>query len=249
MKLTDYYTDLHAANRKKALLISFCVHALLLLALFFGVQWKTKNESAKAEDVFWLPESLAQEPPPTAPSNSKKETAPIKNTEPLLPKPPEIVAKAEKKNPEKEKREIRRPPVPKPDFTRDLRQEERQQENLRQQVEKEAAITLKNAERDAAKAAWIDKIRAKIRGNVVLPPALRGNPKVCFKIRLLPTLEVLNVELMQSSGYPVLDTAVERAIAKSSPLPNPESQEHFERNLTLAYCPDEPCPQNPICKQ
>jgi len=88
-----------------------------------------------------------------------------------------------------------------------------------------------------ARARWADRIRAKIRGNIVLPPELPGNPEAVFDVELLPTGEVLAAKLRKSSGVKTYDDAVERAILKSSPLPLPERGEVFERRLELTFRP------------
>jgi colicin import membrane protein len=90
-----------------------------------------------------------------------------------------------------------------------------------------------------ARAQWADRIRAKIRGNIVLPPDLAGNPEAVFDVELLPTGEVLTAKLRRSSGVRTYDDAVERAILKSSPLPLPERGEVFERRLELRFRPKE----------
>ena len=49
-------------------------------------------------------------------------------------------------------------------------------------------------------ADWVDKVSAKIRGNIVLPPDIKGNPEAIFDVVQLPTGEVLSVKLRKSSG-------------------------------------------------
>ncbi|MGH8746055.1 MAG: energy transducer TonB, partial [Burkholderiales bacterium] len=94
------------------------------------------------------------------------------------------------------------------------------------------------ATRSKALAAWADKIRAKIRGNIVLPPGIQGNPEAVFEIHLLPTGEVLpNVEIKKSSNNTALDNAIVRAILKSSPLPKPDDPGVFDRRIEVTYRP------------
>lgn len=88
-----------------------------------------------------------------------------------------------------------------------------------------------------ARAGYVDKIRAKIKGNIVLPPDIKGNPEAVFDVVQLPTGEVLSAKLRKSSGVRAYDEAVERAILKSSPLPRPERSEVFERHLELKFRP------------
>ena len=91
--------------------------------------------------------------------------------------------------------------------------------------------------RSAAQADWVRRIQAKIRGNVVLPPDLPGNPEAVFEVIQLPTGEILETQLRKSSGVRSYDEAVQRAIVKSSPLPRPDRPDLFSRTLTLRFRP------------
>jgi colicin import membrane protein len=107
-----------------------------------------------------------------------------------------------------------------------------EQQRIKEQLARDAA-----AARSRALATWTDKIRAKIRGNIVLPPDLKGNPEALFLVTQLPTGEVLQAQLVISSGHTAYDEAVYRAILKSSPLPKPDSPGLFERELKLTFRP------------
>ena len=91
--------------------------------------------------------------------------------------------------------------------------------------------------RNKAIADYLGKIRGKIRGNIVLPPDIKGNPEAVFEVTQLPSGEVISVKVRKSSGNPALDAAVERAILKSSPLPKPEQGDVFDRLLNIPYRP------------
>lgn len=96
--------------------------------------------------------------------------------------------------------------------------------------------------RQAALLKYGDMIIAKVRGNARLPDNLKGNPKVHFLVKLLPTGEVVSVRMTQSSGNPAYDEAVERAIYKSSPLPLPSDREAraaFVPELSYVHRPKE----------
>ena len=80
-------------------------------------------------------------------------------------------------------------------------------------------------------------MRGKIRGNIILPPNIQGNPQAEFEVTQLPSGDVLDVKLRHSNSNPALDAAVERAIRKSSPLPKPAQAELFERVLRIPYKP------------
>jgi colicin import membrane protein len=114
------------------------------------------------------------------------------------------------------------------------------QRRAQQEAEAEAAQL---RERQAAQASaraqsvWTDRIKQKIRPNIVVPPGAGGNPEAVFDVSLLPDGAVLSVRLKKSSGNPALDAAIERAINKSSPLPKPEDPAAFTRELTLRFRP------------
>ena len=53
---------------------------------------------------------------------------------------------------------------------------------------------------------------AKIKGNVILPPDIAGNPEAIFEVVQLPTGEIIDAQLQKSSGVRAYDEAVQRAI-------------------------------------
>ncbi|HMZ76476.1 MAG TPA: cell envelope integrity protein TolA [Zoogloea sp.] len=94
-----------------------------------------------------------------------------------------------------------------------------------------------SAARNKAIEAYIEKIRAKVKGNIVLPPGVAGDPFALFYVDQLPDGSVIEVRLKRSTGTPQLDSAIERAIQKSSPLPRPDKPELFNRTLELKFYP------------
>jgi len=121
------------------------------------------------------------------------------------------------------------------------RQTEREAQ-MRAQAERESrerATQAASAALTRAQADWIDRIRAKIKNNIILPPDIPGNPEARFEVVQLPTGEVIDVRLAKSSGVRAYDDAVQRAILKSSPLPRPAQPELFVRTLELRFRPQE----------
>jgi colicin import membrane protein len=126
--------------------------------------------------------------------------------------------------------------------------QQRETEAMRAQADRETE-TRAQADRDAqaraqqatqrakAEADWIRSIQAKVRGNVIVPPDMPGNPEAIFEVVQLPTGEIIDVQLKKSSGVRAYDDAVQRAILKSSPLPRPERPDLFQRSLTLKFRP------------
>jgi colicin import membrane protein len=206
-------------------------------------------------------------PPPAPPEPAPKAApppAPLPKPEPKVERPPDTRAadiarrakeeeerrkreqQALRENAEREKREAEQREAEKKkqaDQRRVAEARERQQreaEALKAQAEREQARVAQQAEAAAsarAEADYIRRIQAKIKGNVVLPPDLPGNPEAVFEVVQLPTGEIIDAVLRKSSGSRAYDDAVQRAIIKSSPLPRPDRPELFQRALTLKFRP------------
>ena len=213
------------------------------------------------------PAQIVQPPPPPpepeVKPQPKPEPKPVPKVEPPPVKKPEIVVKEEKKKPEPPKPEPKKPEPPKPepkkpeppkpeakpkpDFDKMLAQETAQLKSsaksaaTAQQMANAAAAEAEQraSSNKRGKADYANKIRGKIRGNIILPPSIQGNPEAVFMVEQLPTGEVLSVKLKRSSGNGVLDRAIETAILKSSPLPKPDDPSLFERTLEIKYRPFE----------
>jgi colicin import membrane protein len=122
----------------------------------------------------------------------------------------------------------------------------REAEALRTQAEREQAARATQQKADAeaaararAEADYVRRIQSKVKGNVVLPPDMAGNPEAIFEVIQLPTGEIIDAVLRKSSGSRAYDDAVQRAIVKSSPLPRPDRPELFQRTLTLKFRPQD----------
>jgi colicin import membrane protein len=226
-----------------ALVLAVAVHVLLAVVLTFGVRWQSR-----APEVVQV--ELWQPPPPPAAQPEPPKPAPVvqPKPEPRIEKPDIALKAPPKPKPKPEPKPEAKPkpkPAAKPDDAalRRLLAEAMQREQQQFAAERERQAIKEQLTRDAANArfkgiaAWVDKIRAKIRGNIVLPPDLKGNPEALFLVTQLPTGEVLQARLVISSGHAGYDEAVLRAILKSSPLPKPDSPGLFERELKLTFRP------------
>lgn len=210
------------------------------------------------------PEPAPEPPPP--PPEPKPEPKPIPKVEPTPPVKPDIAVKDDKKKkeepkkpePKKEepKKEEPRKPEPKrelTDFQKQLEQEfkDTQRQKMAAQAAQEQRASadaelrqLGQMRADQAASArsrgladYAGKIRNKVKGNIVLPSAIKGNPEAIFKVTQLPSGEIIDVKLSKSSGSKILDDAIERAIRKSDPLPLPDQPGLFQRDLELKYKP------------
>jgi len=248
-------------------LLSAAMHLLLLAVLVLGVRWQNRPADTVQVELWNPPAEVpqAEEPKPVP----KVEPAPpppvVVKPEPELARPEIVEKKAPPPKPlPKPIPKVEPKPAPKPvakaeppvrpkaepsksraDETKRFQEElareqasfavDRERQRVNEQLAREGA-----AARNKLMADWISKVAAKIRGNVVLPLDIKGNPEAIFDVVQLPTGEVLQVKLRKSSGHKALDDAIERAILKSSPLPKPDKAETAPRAFELKYRPLEP---------
>ena len=224
-------------------LLAAAVHLLLCAVLVFGVRWQNRPPEAVVVELWTEPVPVKAEPRPEPPPPTPK-AEPI--VEPRIEKPDIAVQEPAKMKPVAKPVPKPEPLKPKVDETQKRMREELAREQASIAIDREREHIREQLARDAASAntkalaSWIDKIRAKIRGNIVLPPDVKGNPEAIFDVVQLPTGEVLQVKLRKSSGHSGYDAAVERAILKSSPLPKPDRPELFQRSLELKFRPLDP---------
>ena len=231
------------AGKRISVALAIAVHLLLAGFLFYGVRWQTKaTDVVEVELVQATPEPAARPvavppaptvaPPPTPPTPTPKpEPAPHK---------PDIAVK-DKEKPKPPPPKVEAPPRVNPVNELLKREEEQlaQRKNLESAVQEatQKQAERANAARNKAIADYLGSIRGKIRGNIVLPPEIKGNPEALFDVTQLPSGEIISVRLKRSSGNKALDDAIERAILKSSPLPQPKPADLFSRSLELRYRP------------
>lgn len=230
-------------------LLTLLVHGGLFLFLFFGVDWKTYPPDGMVVDLWSeLPEltqpSAEQEllPEKPAKSASKEKILPPKLEIPV-PSKPDIALKILKKKIEKLQPVEKKQAVEADQKTEavddvaKLWQEQlavdkkRQEASKKLQSEMGAQAKVRSSLTDEYKA----KILAKIKSRIIVPNDLSNDPVAEFEITLLPGGDILEVKLRKSSGSTVWDSAVERAINLSKPLPLPPDPLLFLnfRNLSL----------------
>jgi colicin import membrane protein len=237
-----------------SLALSVLAHSILIAVLFLGVRFQSHApETVQVE--LWEPPP----PPPPAPVvEAPKPPPPVVKPEPEPEVKKPDIALAEKPKPKpKPKPEPKVEPKPKaapkrdPAFDKMLREqaalEQKQLDDQRRERELKDLIAKQQAAAQAAAqaatqkalASWSEKIRQRVRGYILLPRDIPGNPEAIFDVALLPTGEVLTVRKRKSSGHPGYDDAVERAIMKSSPLPLPDDRSIFRRDLELKFRPQD----------
>ena len=223
-------------GQKPAAVLAVLVHLALLAFLVVGLRWSSKVPDAVVVELWTQPMvetspaarvEPRREPPP--------EPKPAPKADPVPPKPaaaarPDIaVEKAPVRKAEPRLQIDARTPI----------QEQLARETQALAQDRQKRDVAPPAAAPAIDAGYANRIRAKIRGNIVLPAEIAGNPEAIFDVVQLPTGEVLSVKLRRASGVRAYDEAVERAILKSSPLPRPDSPAQFQRQLELKFRPQE----------
>jgi colicin import membrane protein len=216
--------------------LSLLVHFILLAMLVFGLGWQSKHPDA-VEVELWSQLPVVEPPP-------RIEPKPAPKAEVKPPPEPKVEQKAAKpdiaiEREKKAKKKKEEPPL-KFDTTSRIREQLAQEQKALQARERQDVLKqFAQAPAPSIDAGYADKIRTRIKMNIVVPSDIRGNPEAIFDVTQLPTGEVLSVRLVTSSGYKPYDDAVERAILKSSPLPRPDRPEQFRRELQLKFRPQE----------
>lgn len=212
-------------------MLALAVHGVFFILLYFGVSWRNEPPQGMAVDIW---DSL---PAP-------QQEAPTK-VEP----PPQVVPPEAKEPPPKvdiavpEKKVVKAPEPVKPVEVKPEPVDKRAQELQEAQAAQEKLHAELSAAAAAAAASEIAKYKglivAKIRRNIALVSDVPDNAQAEFDVVVLPGGSVLSTKLVKSSGNAAYDDAVERAIARSQPLPLPPNPALFSRfrELHLIFTP------------
>ena len=238
------------STEAKAGALALLVHGVFFLLLVFGVSWQTEHPAPVMVDLWQaLPEPT---PEPRSKPRPAPKSEPVVTEKTPPDAPPDIAlekkqrdAQREIKNKQVELDEQKALAKIERDETDKLKkqreaQKKREEQELQQRMMEEslanetrqiqqlavrATASRRSSEMASIVAKYQEEIKAKVRSNTRLPENLKGNPQVKFQVKLLPTGEVLDIKIVQGSGNPALDDAVDRAIYKSSPLPLPADKD------------------------
>jgi len=246
-----------------AFILAIIVELGFLAVLVFSVQWQNRKPEAVTAELYAPPVKVELPPQmqPMQPMPEVKPPLPVPQTEPIIPKPDpraaEIALKAKQEQERKAREAKEAEDKRKLAELKEREAKERQQKEIaaaRLQAERETQMRAQAASelqarqaqqaadasaRSRSEADWIRRIQAKVRGNVIVPVDIAGNPEAIFEVVQLPTGEIIEATLRKSSGNRAYDDAVQRAIIKSSPLPRPDRPELFQRALTLKFRPQD----------
>jgi colicin import membrane protein len=227
-------------SRFPAIALAVAMHAVLLFFLWFGIQWQSNAPVAVEAEVWDMKvQEAAPPPPPPAPAVQPEPASPPKKVEePPAVKPPDIALEREKKR----KEELQRKEEEQKELEKQLAAEKAKAEKLEKQkkaAEEKRLAKIREADMKRLAAqlggagtaekstapqnndAYIAMLSAHIRPHVIYtgPRNMPGDPRAIYSINQLPTGEVIGVRMIQSSGVPEYDRALETAIREASPLP------------------------------
>jgi|GEM_PF-112777 len=128
----------------------------------------------------------------------------------------------------------------------DLRkkQEEQQRKNdlARAMAQEDEALSAANDQE--AVTSYIALIQKAIQDNWSRPPSARRDMQVTLLIQLIPTGEVINVSVVNSSGNSAFDLSAQNAVKRAAKFPELQNLKinEFEKNfrrLTLVFRPED----------
>lgn len=232
------------------LMLALVVHAIAILALVEG--WTVTDESRFAPRVEVLEATLIQlEPAAPAPAAVVEQPqveapapTPQQDAEPAardtVPAADARVDDALEPAPE--------PPAPAETSTA-TRQADFEDDALRDMLDRaledaianEAAI-LSESEADAAVASYVGAIVSRIERNWSRPPSARNGMQAELLIGLVPTGELVTVEVGASSGNAAFDRSALLAVRDAAPFDVPDDPALFERSfrrLRILFRPED----------
>lgn len=251
---------------KAGFVVSLLAHLVLVAIFTLGLNWKTEEPAAfeailwseiipsseptatKQTKVQPVEKQAKRQPTvePTPPKQIASRKADIqlqkKEIKPEPKKKPEPKIPETKKTESKPKPESKPEPKPEPKETEPALNTELatklRQEELARIMGGAPNIGSSSAGTSRNKAQYSDKIRQYVRSKLVFPgaDAVSGNPEAIFEVKQLPTGEIVSITQKKSSGLPAWDSAVERALQRSNPLPKAEDGS-VEPVLVLSFRP------------
>jgi colicin import membrane protein len=223
--------------------LALLVHALLVAALAFSVNWRTSNP-AVAEAELWAavpqvaaPRAAEVEPPKPVPPPVKP-PAPIPKAEPEPQKLPDASIAIEKARREKEL-------ALKEKEKEELAKKKKEAEEERKAEAATAAARLKNLERmmgqlnatggptskgdaqqnKAPSAGYAGRVTAYVKPQIEIPAgSIDGNPVAEVEVRCAADGKIVSRKLTKGSGVKMWDEGVLRAIDKTEVLPLDEGR-------------------------
>ncbi len=235
------------------LLLAIFVHAVAMSALYDG--WNPDFEVENVVTPKFVNSKLIVMEPKSKPKPAPK---PAKEPEPLKPivqqvAPPPMPKPVPRTTPTP----VKTQPKPDPDAIRKKAEQEakRKAEALRQQRLQELsnqsfedAIATEDenfddvTEEGEAAKSFFQAIYDQVVANWSRPPSARNGMKALLRVELVPTGDLVNVTIVESSDNPAFDRSAEQAVRKAGKFEVPKESALFEskfRRFNLLFQPED----------
>ena len=244
----DAFAPQRPPGMAPGLVLALMAHVLLVLALAWSVNWKTSEPEAVVAELWAaLPQIAAPRvslPEPRPPVIEPRPAPPVARPEPVTPpredaqiaieraaaaRKVEAAKREEARRVEAERERLADAQAEKKKLAEKAHQDEAKQAaireaNLRRMMSQAGAsddpAATGNATRTSGpSASYAGRIKARIKPNIVLTGSVTGNPIATVEVRLAPDGTIIGRKLLKSSGSPLWDETVLRAIDKTEVLP------------------------------
>jgi colicin import membrane protein len=235
------------------LVLALVIHAIAILALVEG--WSVTDESRFTPRIAAIDARLiqieAEAPPAPAQVVERPTPTPAPQPAPAQTRTPEPVREA-RPAPAERAPEPDPEPAPPPEAAatpQATRQADFEDDALREMLDSalDDAIAaeselIASRRSDAAVASFVGAIVRRIEQNWSRPPSARNGMRAELLIGLVPTGEVVSVEVTSSSGNSAFDRSALRAVRDAAPFEVPPDPVLFERefrNLRILFRPED----------
>lgn len=229
--------------------LALVIHAIAGVVLIRGWSMDREPERIRPAEAIQARlltmETQAPEPaaePAPAPAERKPEPARQQPTpeEPAV-REPDPEPEPAREEPEPQSPEPEPEPQPEPEPRDDSSWRESVGAGFEQALDEEAA-RLAEERAESRTASYVAAIVGRIERNWSRPPSARNDMRAELRIGLVPTGEVVSVDIIDSSGNAAFDRSAETAVRRAAPFDVPEDPGLFERqfrSLRILFHPED----------
>lgn len=241
-----------SAGLGRGALLALLVHGGLLVALVFGMRWRSSEPTGATAELWAAPPQVAAPvvapvPQPVAPPEAPRAVATERARE------ADIAIERERREREREREravqaeaERQRQALQQAQRQKllDAKAEQQRQDRLRQDNLQRMLGQAGTASEGPAtpatgggpSAGYAGRIVARIKPNIVFTDALSGDWRAEVEVRAAPDGRILSRRLVQPSGNPEWDAAVLRAIDRTETLPR-DVDGRVPSPITIGFTP------------
>ena len=230
------------------LLLALLVHGLAMLALYDG--WHPERELqtvitpqiVNSTLIVMEPKSKPKPAPAPAPVKPAEPAKPIVQKQPPpaapkpVPKPTPAPVKAEPKpDPEKIRQKAEQEARRKAELLKQQRLQELANQAFEEAIENEELSRDTATEEGEAAKSYTQGIYELVVQNWSRPPSARNDMKALLLVELVPTGDLVAVNVVEGSGNEAFDRSAEQAVRKAQKFEVPKDNALFESRFRRFY--------------